>query len=147
MGDERVVGSITSIVLSACGAPREVCCVDDVATVAGMSRRTLQRRCQAHGVPAKRLVDFVICGRALISRETQDDTPLFPNLDPRTAMRLCKNGRLMQQRLPSLAEFAENQVFIRDPNIRRQLAAAFARGAIVGAIPLDFRQDQPRRFR
>lgn len=123
--------SLRAVVVAACCHSTPVRSVRDVAAAGGMSQRSLQRRCQAMGVSAKAILDLVWCLRAVtfVGSSALSPSQLFPELDPRTALRLRKNAGLGTEPV-SLNVLLRQQRFITSPDVLvgldAELAAALA---------------------
>jgi hypothetical protein len=102
--------------------------VEALAAAWRLSPRSLERRCRSYQVRAKDVVDFIRCGRALLSVEDGEWDPdaLFPELDPRTAARLRRLGSLGGPRRLTLGEFILKQQFLRGCRLYDDLVALMA---------------------
>ena len=96
--------------------------VADLAAYLNMSVRKFQRRCNAHGIVAKQALDFVRCANVVANDyESWSLRSLFPDLDPRTANRLCKTARFSDSRPKSVEDFVASQRLITEPRLRREI--------------------------
>ncbi len=97
--------------------------VTELAAILCLSPRSLQRKCSASGVSAKRVVDFLTCLEALHRNlDCWSVSDLFPERDPRTASRLLRVGGLANGHRPTLTEFICLQCFLTSHSIRLSLS-------------------------
>ena len=94
---------------------------------AGVSPAALRARCRAVGVTAKRSLEFARILRIIIRHPNREQSAfeVLDVVDKRTMGRLLRTAgieSLDTVHWPSLAEYVDNQAFIRDPLLVRAVA-------------------------
>jgi AraC-like DNA-binding protein len=118
------VSDLARILVCAAFADRPtIYSVDTLAKEAGVSRRTLQYRCQAVGVTARECVRFVQCLNALIRSgdNVWEAAAMLPISDARTLEKVLLRAGLGHGNNPTLCDFVIGQRFISSASCREAI--------------------------
>lgn len=93
----------------------EICSVESLSELAGLSRRAFYNRCQAAGIAGRDCLHFVQCLKAVLLSDGKhwDPAALIPVGDPRTLRKILMQARINCRERPTLATFVSCQEFCK----------------------------------